>query len=316
MRTITVSALLYALAILPLTREPAQAQTSPTHAANALLSCSYPISATTDAVWRDLGAETGRLGCAVQPERPGPKSPQGSASSLALFDSGEIVTHTGGPRMGQAFAVVGCFYRLHVQFGGASGWLGLPVASSQNTPDGAGQSFEGGDMRYTRAYDDCQATPGASSPAAPPVAAAIAEAIPLDLYEDPATGNRLSLASQRSVEIALAAGYRRLRPQARVLATSQNDDTPLKLYLNEARGLRRTLASIQSERDALADGFAFEASQGFIWTAPHQGSIALKLYRNMVTGAARLTAGPVDEADAGTAGQTFVRVEGYAVPPS
>jgi hypothetical protein len=219
--------------------------------------------------------------------------------------------------MGQAFAVAGCFYRLHVQFGGASGWLGLPVSDALNTPDGSRQSFEGGEIRYTRAYDECQATPTsvAAAGAQAGSTADVEESIPLDLYENPQTGERLSLASRRSVEIALAAGYRRLRPQARVLPAAQGDATPLKLYLNEARGARETLASPQSERDALADGFAFEASQGFVWAGPHPGSVALKLYRSSTTGACRLTAGPADETEAGAAGLTFVRIEGYASPP-
>jgi hypothetical protein len=318
MRNILASAVLSILAAWFLLGEQARADSAAAPSPprpSTVVACGFPVNAAIYAVWRDLGAETGRLGCATQPERPGPASPQGSAASLAVFGSGEVVLHVGGPRVGQAFAIVGCFYRLYVQFGGTSGWLGLPVSDAQNTPDGSHQIFEGGDMRYTRAYDDCQATPSAGSEGARPIAAA-ADGIPLDLYENPATGDRLSLASQRSVEVALGEGYVRLRPQARVLPAMEAEAAPLKLYQNEARGLRQTLATPQSERDALAEGFVFEAGQGYVWTLPRPGAVVLKLYRNAVTGAARLTAGPTDEADALAAGLTFQRIEGYAAPPS
>ena len=309
-----VLSLLAAASLMGTRVEADPTSTSSTPARPTIVACGFPVTAATYAVWQDLGRETGRLGCATQPERSGPASPQGSSASQALFASGEIVLHASGPRAGQAFAIVGCFYRLYVQFGGASGWLGLPVSDSQNTPDGSRQIFEGGDMRYTRAYDDCQATPSAGLERARPGAAAT-DTRPLDLYENVATGDRLSVASQRSVEIALAAGYRRVRSQARVLSGAETDAAPLKLYQNEARGLRQTLATSQSERDALAEGFVFEASQGYVWTLPRPGAVALKRYGNAATGATWLTAGSSDEADALAAGLAFLRIEGYAAPP-
>ena len=310
------SAVLLILAGALLPGEPAIAQTGQGHppAPPMTTACGIPLNATVYAVWRDLGGDTGRLGCATRPENPAPVSPQGSAAGLAVFDTGEVVVHASGPRMGQAFAVVGCFYRLYVQFGGTSGWLGLPVSDTQNTPDGSRQIFEGGDMRYTRAYDTCEATASARSDGAGQAPAA-ADGLPLDLYENPDTGDRLSLASRHSVEIASAAGYRRLRSQARVLPAMEAGATPLKLYQDETRGLRRTLATPQGERDAIADGLVYESGQGFVWTLPRPGAVTLKLYRDAGAGAARLTAGSTDEAEAEAAGLTFQQIEGYAGPP-
>jgi hypothetical protein len=264
--------------------------------------------------WRDLGGESGRLGCPAGLETPGERSPQGSANRVAPFgQNGVIVLAVSGPRAGQAVAVSGGCYRLYVQYGGTSGWLGLPVADQENTPDGSLQHFEGGVMRWDRALDDCQAEPSAA--AAAPAAAAVAEALaPLDLFEDPATGDRLSLATSGSVAEATAAGYQRLRGQARVLAAETPGTTRLKLYINEAKKLRETLASAQSERDAQAAGFGFEAGQGWVWIDPRPGAIALKLYRDADSGRTRLTAGAQDEQEAAAKGYSFVRIEGYAPP--
>jgi hypothetical protein len=276
--------------------------------------CGYALSEAAAGAWRDLGGEDGRLGCPTGLESAGAPSPQGSASRVAPFgQNGLIVVAASGPRAGQAFAVSGGCYRLYVQYGGTSGWLGLPIGDQENTPDGSLQRFEGGVMRWDRALDDCQAEP--SAPAAVTAAAAPAEALaPLDLFEDPATGDRLSLATAGSVAEAAAAGYQRVRGQARVLVAEATGTTRLKLYVNEATNLRETLASAQSERDALAAGFAFEAGQGWVWIDPRPGAVTLKLYRDSATGRTRLTAGPEDEQEAAAKGYNFIRIEGYALP--
>src|SRR5207248_11516725 len=121
--------------------------------------CGHPLSETVYNVWNDLGGADGRLGCATTSDVATSTSPKGSMAEVAVFgQNGEIVLHTSGPRAGQAYAVWGCFYRLYVQFSGTGGWLGLPIADPVNTPDGSTQDFEGGMMRYTRAYRDCEAT--------------------------------------------------------------------------------------------------------------------------------------------------------------
>ena len=278
--------------------------------------CGYALSDAVAGAWRDLGGQDGRLGCPTALEASGATSPRGSANRVATFDqNGVIVLAVSGARAGQAFAVSGGCYRLYVQYGGTSGWLGLPIADQENTPDGSVQRFEGGVMRWGRALDDCEAEPPAAAPAAAPIAAAATEALaPLDLFENPTTGDRISLATSGSVAEATASGYQRLRGQARVLAAEAPDTTRLKLYVNEAKDLREILASVQSERDALAAGFAFEAGQGWVWTDPRPGAIALKLYRDGATGRTRLTAGAQDEQEATAKGYDFVRIEGYALP--
>jgi hypothetical protein len=251
-------------------------------------------------------------------ETAGAPSPQGSADRVATFgQNGLIVLAVTGPRAGQAFAVSGGCYRLYVQYGGTSGWLGLPIADQENTPDGSVQRFEGGIMRWARAIDDCQAEPAAQEAAAPRAAAtAVEAAAPLDVFENPATGDRLSVATAGSVSEAAAAGYQRLRGQARVLTAEAPGTVRLKLYVDEVRNLHETLASPQSERDALAAGYAFEAGQGWVWTDPRPGAVTLKLYRDSATGRTRLTAGAQDEQEAAAKGYSFVRIEGYATPAS
>jgi uncharacterized protein with LGFP repeats len=291
----------------------AQVVAAPSPAAQGR-ACGYALSEAVAGAWRDLGGEGGRLGCPTGLESAGAPSPQGSASRVAPFgQNGLIVVAISGPRAGQAFAVSGGCYRLYVQYGATSGWLGLPIGDQENTPDGSLQRFEGGVMRWDRALDDCHAEPSAPAPVT--AAAASTEALaPLDLFEDSATGDRLSLATAGSVTEATAAGYQRVRGQARVLVAEAPGTTRLKLYVNEAANLRQTLASAQSERDALAAGFAFEAGQGWVWIDPRPGAVTLKLYRDSSTGRTRLTAGSEDEQEAAANGYNFVRIEGYAPP--
>src|SRR5579859_2621990 len=106
--------------------------------------CGYALSEAVAGAWRDLGGEGGRLGCLNGLESVGAPSPQGSASRVAPFgQNGLIVVAVSGPRAGQAFAVSGGCYRLYVQYGATSGWLGVPIGDQENTPDGSLQRFEG-----------------------------------------------------------------------------------------------------------------------------------------------------------------------------
>lgn len=279
--------------------------------------CGAALSAPVASVWRDLGGESGRLGCPTGGESAGAPSPQHSASRVATFgQKGVIVLAVSGPRAGQAYAVSGCFYRLYVQFGSTDGWLGLPIADQETTPDGSRQTFEGGIVRYDRALDECEAEPTAPQAAADTTEAPVESLAPLDVFENTTTGDRISLAAAGSVAQVTASGYQRLRGQARVMTEEARGAIRLKLYANEDAGVHETLASAQSERDALALGMAFQASQGWVWIDPHPGTVALKLYREPTAGRTRLTAGPQDEQDATAAGYTFVRVEGYAAPAS
>ncbi len=310
------------LAGLPgLSLPPAVAQTvqaTPTAASSMI--CGFAVSEAASAVWRDLGGETGRLGCATAPETPTATSPLGTlARATAFGDIGVVLLHMSGARAGQAYAVSGCAFRLYVQFGGSSGSLGLPLGDSRNTPDGYKQPFEGGIVRTQRALDACDWTRTAEETRPVAQAAATAQAdglADLNVYENPATGDRLSLAAAGAVAEAEDAGYHRLRVQGRVMTLEAAGETRLKLFVQEARSLRETVASAQSERDALADGFVFEAGQGWIWTDPRPGAAPLKLYRHPATARVRLAATPDDVSDAEAAGYRFVRIEGYLAPPT
>jgi uncharacterized protein with LGFP repeats len=105
-----------------------------------------------------LGGEDGRLGCPTADETDIPASSKGTMSREIVFgERGAIFTILPGPGLEHAVAISDC-YRLFYQYGGASGWLGLPIGDAVNTPDGRKQAYEGGEMRFERALDSCEAT--------------------------------------------------------------------------------------------------------------------------------------------------------------
>lgn len=129
--------------------------------AAAPLACGFKLSAEAFREWLTQGGKDGRLGCPSAEESDALPSLQGSASRETPFgDQGAIFVYTSGPRAGQAVSIADC-YRLFYQYGGATGWLGLPLSDAQNTPDGQKQEFEGGEMRYGRALESCDATAAA-----------------------------------------------------------------------------------------------------------------------------------------------------------
>ncbi len=138
------------------TRLPAYAQDA---AAPPTEACGKPLSPTVMAAWIGVGGQDGRLGCPIDPEADTASSIKGTAARVARFQGGEIVRHMSGPLAGRAFAVEACD-RLYVQYGGVSGWLGLPTSDAINTPDGQRQTFEGGTLRRGRALDECEAEKG------------------------------------------------------------------------------------------------------------------------------------------------------------
>ena len=193
-----------------------------------------------------------------------------------------ILWHASGPRAGQTFAVTGCAWRLYFQFGGAAGWLGLPIAEPVNTPDGQRQSFEGGRVTFLRAANDCSAERNAEMAAASPPAVAqpLPGTSPLDAFYDAARSDHLTAAGAGTVRTALAANYQRVGPQARVFVDEVPGGSALKLFWNEAAGDHMIVATLEGEHDAFARGYEFESSQGFVWTDPHPGAVALKQYQN------------------------------------
>ncbi len=118
--------------------------------------CGKTLSAAVASTWQGVGGRDGRLGCPVESEGDTATSFKGTAARAAPFQGGEIVRHMSGPLAGKAFAVQACD-RLYVQYGGVSGWLGLPISDAINTPDGQRQHFEGGTLMLGRALDACEA---------------------------------------------------------------------------------------------------------------------------------------------------------------
>jgi uncharacterized protein with LGFP repeats len=135
----------------------AQVAQPPGEAAPAVSACGFNLGPAALAEWTDYGGADGRLGCPTADEAQAATSRSGDQSLIAAFgERGAIITHVSGPLSGRAFAVFGCAFRLFFQFGGAGGSLGLPHEDAQNTPDGQIQTFDGGLIRATRAYDSCE----------------------------------------------------------------------------------------------------------------------------------------------------------------
>ncbi len=127
-------------------------------AGEARVACGFRIGALAFREWTQLGGEDGRLGCPTANETDIPVSPKGTKSREIVFgDRGAIFTILPGAGLEHAAAISDC-YRLFYQYGGASGWLGLPLGDAVNTPDGRKQAYEGGEMRFGRALDSCEAT--------------------------------------------------------------------------------------------------------------------------------------------------------------
>jgi hypothetical protein len=273
--------------------------------------CGRTLSPPVLARWLQSGGAKGPLGCPTGNELNAARSPAGTRAREADFAAGVILWHASGPRAGQTFVVTGCPYRLYFQYGGSSGWLGLPTDDAVNTPDGQRQSFEGGRVTYLRAPGDCGAERTAEMlPTAPPSPAEIGDTGPLDAFFDAARGDHLSAAAAGTVRTAEAANYQRVENEARVFLSAGPGTAPLKLFWNEAKGDHVTVATAEGEAQAFAHGYEFEAAQGFVWTDPHPGALTLKQWRS--GDHSWLTATPAEEAAAQAAGFTFVRIEGYA----
>lgn len=278
----------------------AEAQTPSDDAA-----CGHGLSAPVLSKWQGLGAAHG-IGCPAAPELAAPASPMGTSAREVKFESGAILWHASGPRAGQTFVVSGCMYRLYFQYGGPSGWLGLPTSDPINTPDGQRQTFEGGVMTFQRVDSSCEAEPGVTQ-----TDAAASARAPLDQFFDPARGDSVAAASAASVSRAQAAHYQRQRTEGYVFSEPAPGLVSLKVYWNEALGAHDEMATAEGEREALGAGYAFDGAQGFIYADPHPGTRALKHYRNSDDTHGLVTATVEGEADAASRGYHFVRIEGY-----
>ncbi len=278
------------------------------------LACGQTLGGPIFDKWTAMGGAPGPLGCPVAGEAATSTSPQGSKARDATFPAATILWHQSGPRAGQTFAVSGCLYRLYFQYGGPSGWLGLPVSDAVNTPDGQRQMFEGGSMTFLRAPNECSAEHSTEAVAAAPAAEPGApETSPLDQFYDPSRGDYFAAASAAGAARAQSAHYRRLRNEGYVLTHPFPGDAPLKAYWNESLGAHDTVATAEGERDALAAGYVFDGAQGFLYSAPQPGTRPLKLFRNAALGRNLVTATAEGEADAAAQGYVFVRIEGYVL---
>ena len=144
-----LSLLLMGQGLPVLAAEPAAASPSP--------ACTATLSGPIQDAWTAFGGAEGRLGCPTAPEADTVTSASGAHARQAMFAGGTIVWHATGLRANLAYTVWGCAFRLYFQYGGPSGWLGLPTSDPINTPDGQKQSFEGGEVRVYRATDTCEA---------------------------------------------------------------------------------------------------------------------------------------------------------------
>jgi len=279
------------------------------------LACGKKLSPPLLARWNALGGQAGPLGCPDADESAGSTSPQGSKADEADFPAGMILWQSDGPRAGQTFVVAGGLWRLYFQFGGPSGWLGLPTGDAVNFADGQRQSFEGGRITCLRATVSCEAEHAEETASAQLPAAAPAATSPLDAWFDPARSDHLSIASAGVARTAAAANYQRVGAQAKVLAEHAPGTAPLKLFWNEAKGDHVASATEDGAQAAFADGYAFEASEGFVWTDPHPGAVTLEQWRDPTSGHHWLVAGPDEKAKAQAAGFHFMRIEGYAPGP-
>ena len=145
-----VAAVLLASAAIP---KPAAAEPAPDAQGET---CGKVLSDAVRSAWSAIDGRDGRLGCPLESESATATSFRGTTARAAPFQGGEIVLHMSGPLVGNAFAVAACD-RLYVQYGGVSGWLGLPTSNAINTPDGQRQRFEGGFLMLTRATGTCEA---------------------------------------------------------------------------------------------------------------------------------------------------------------
>lgn len=122
--------------------------------------CGFDIGPAAKGEWEDMGSADGRLGCPTADETASVPSPTGALSDITAFgERGAVYTIRSGPQAGKAFAITGCAWRLYFGYGGAGGWLGLPLEDAQNNPDGQTQRFEGGKVTLTRATSTCDAEP-------------------------------------------------------------------------------------------------------------------------------------------------------------
>lgn len=109
--------------------------------------------------WKQMGGESGILGCPIMNETEAESSPQGTTGKFVEFssrDGGYIIWHRNGFYASRAFEVHGCIFKLYKSLGGTNSWLGFPVKDESDIPGGRVSNFEGGyiiwDAQTSRCY--------------------------------------------------------------------------------------------------------------------------------------------------------------------
>ena len=122
--------------------------------------CDYFLGSGLYDKWKQMGGESGKLGCPVISEAEAEPSPQGTTGRYTRFtkgDGGYIIWHGSGRFSGTSFEVSGCMFKLYYDIGGTRSWLGFPVKDGFTTPTGARQDFEGGYILWDSKTYVCQA---------------------------------------------------------------------------------------------------------------------------------------------------------------
>jgi hypothetical protein len=111
--------------------------------------------------WKEMGGESGKMGCPATNETEAPPSPNGTTGRMAQFskgDGGYLIWHGSGRFKGVTFEVSGCMFKLYSSLGGTKSWLGFPLKDGYRTPTGgARQDFEAGFILWDSKTYQCQA---------------------------------------------------------------------------------------------------------------------------------------------------------------
>lgn len=131
-----------------------------TYPAETFNACDYSLGSGLYNKWKQIGGETGKLGCPVMSEAEAEPSPQGTTGRYTRFtkgDGGYIIRHHSGRFAGTSFEVSGCMFKLYYDIGGTRSWLGFPIKDGYTTPTGARQDFESGYILWDSKTYVCQA---------------------------------------------------------------------------------------------------------------------------------------------------------------
>lgn len=122
--------------------------------------CNYQLGSDLYNKWKQMGGESGSLGCPIMNEAEVAPSPQGTTGRYTQFskgDGGYIIRHESGRFSGTAFEVSGCMFKLYSSIGGTGSWLGFPIKDGYKTSAGARQDFEEGYILWDSKTSECRA---------------------------------------------------------------------------------------------------------------------------------------------------------------